>query len=69
MQLQYKGFSATVRYSATTEGFYGEVIDISAVIAFQTSSLDTIESTFQEAVEQYLRHVRVCGLSIETQLA
>ena len=33
MQLQYKGFSATVRYSAATEGFYGEVTDTPAALS------------------------------------
>ena len=69
MQLQYKGFSANIRYSAATEGFYGEVIDALVVVAFQASDLDDIRPAFQEAVDQYLRHVRRFGLAIETQRA
>ena len=69
MQLQYKGFSANVRYSAATEGFYGEVVDALAVISFQASALDDIAEAFQEAVEQYLHHARRLGASTQTQLA
>ena len=69
MQLQYKGFSAMVRYSAATEGFYGEVLNVLAVIAFQSSDLDGIESAFQEAVERYLRHVRLFEVGVQAQLA
>jgi predicted HicB family RNase H-like nuclease len=69
MQLQYKGFSGTVRYSAATEGFYGEVTDTPAVISFQSSDLDAVESAFQEAVERYLRHVYFLDLGVQTERA
>lgn len=69
MQLQYKGFSANVRYSAATEGFYGEAIDAPAVIAFQSSELNDVELAFQEAVERYLKHIRFLGLGTQTALA
>jgi predicted HicB family RNase H-like nuclease len=64
MQLHYKGFSAYVRYSAATEGFYGEVADTLAVIAFQSSDLTAVESVFQEAIDQYLRHIRFAERAI-----
>ncbi len=64
MQLQYKGFSAYIRYSAATEGFYGEVLDTVSVIAFQSSDLNALESIFQEAVDQYLRHIRLVERAI-----
>ncbi|MEY3182426.1 MAG: hypothetical protein RLZ35_411 [Pseudomonadota bacterium] len=67
MELHYKGFSARVRYSACTEGFYGEAMHVDGVIAFQTSDLNAVESAFQEAVEYYLQHTRLLLCSLQRQ--
>jgi len=59
MKLHYKNCSAEVKYSAATDGFYGEITQnnfslASPIFSFQVSEYRDIESVFREIVDQQL---------------
>jgi len=52
--LEYKGYFATVHFSAEDEIFYGKIIGINDLVSFEGDSVLELKSAFQEAVEDYL---------------
>jgi predicted HicB family RNase H-like nuclease len=50
--MDYKGFIGIVEY----DSFHGEVINTKDVITFQVRSVQEIEKTFTESIEDYLRN-------------
>jgi predicted HicB family RNase H-like nuclease len=52
--LQYKNFSADVRFSAEDGVFYGKVIVIGEVVSFEGCTMSELKKSFHEAVDDYL---------------
>jgi len=52
--LKYKGYVGHVIYDDEAKLFHGEVIGVRAVITFQGTSVDEIESAFQDSIDDYL---------------
>lgn len=61
--LQYKGYFASVHYSAEDEVFHGKVLAINDLISFEGTSVKELKSSFQEAVEDYLETCKEIGKS------
>lgn len=52
--LQYQGYSGTVALDDDDHTFYGYVINLRDVIAFEGKTVDELESSFRTAVDAYL---------------
>ena len=52
--LQYKGYFGTVEFDYDDHMFYGDVVNIRDVIAFEGKTVDELEQSFQQAVDAYL---------------
>jgi len=52
--LKYKGYTGYVEYDDEAKLFHGEVLDTKDVITFQGRSVDEIENSFRESIEDYL---------------
>jgi predicted HicB family RNase H-like nuclease len=54
MMLKYKGYSGKVEFDEEARIFHGEVIDTQDVITFQGNSVDEIEQSFKDSIDDYL---------------
>ena len=52
--LQYKGYFATVHFSADDEVFYGKILGINDLVSFEGTTVKELKKSFQEAVDDYL---------------
>ena len=51
--MQYKGYSASIEYSAEDECFVGQVIGTKHTIIFDGTSVEEIRTNFQEMIDDY----------------
>jgi len=63
--LEYKGYCGSVEYSAPDRCFYGKVLGIRALVSYEGMDVDSIESAFQESVDEYLGLCEREGISPE----
>ncbi len=54
MEIAYKGFTAKICFSSTTDSFYGEVDNADMLIAFQADTLGQALSAMEAGVDRYL---------------
>ncbi|MBE9167310.1 type II toxin-antitoxin system HicB family antitoxin [Pleurocapsales cyanobacterium LEGE 06147] len=59
--MKYKGYEAIVEYDDQDRLFVGRVINTLDIIAFDGSSVEELESSFQAAVDEYLEDCRTQG--------
>ena len=52
--MKYKGYTGHVEYDDEAKIFHGEVLGIKDVITFQGTTVDEIERSFKESVDDYL---------------
>ena len=52
--MQYKGYSAIVRYSAEDECLVGHITGINDIVGFHGDSVEEIRKAFEEAVDFYM---------------
>ena len=52
--LDHKGYSGRVEYDDEAGVFHGEVLGLRDVVTFQGRSVEEIEESFRESVEDYL---------------
>jgi predicted HicB family RNase H-like nuclease len=52
--MKYKGYIGHVEYDDEAKIFHGEVIGLSDVITFQGNSVDELEQSFRDSVDDYL---------------
>ena len=52
--LSYKGYFGSIHYNQKDRIFYGKIEFIRALISYEGKDGDTLESAFEEAVEDYL---------------
>ena len=52
--LQYKGYTATVEYSAEDKVFCGKIAMINDLVTFEADNVADLESEFKLAVDDYL---------------
>lgn len=59
--LKYKGYSGHVEYDDEAKFFHGEVLDTRDVVTFQGKSVDEIEQSFRDSIDDYLDFCRDRG--------
>lgn len=52
--LKYKGYTGQVEYDDEVGIFHGEVLDLRDVITFQGTSVEEVERSFRESIDDYL---------------
>ena len=52
--MDYKGYIGDVKYDSDAHIFHGDVINTRDVITFQGKSVDELEKSFQESIDDYL---------------
>ena len=52
--MKYKGYEATIEYEQTDRIFVGRVINIQDIIMFDGISVDELEKSFQNVIDEYL---------------
>ena len=52
--LKYKGYTGKVEFDDQARLFHGEILDTRDVITFQGDSVDDIEKSFRESIDDYL---------------
>jgi predicted HicB family RNase H-like nuclease len=53
--LQYKGYYASINFSASDEVFAGKVLGINDLINFEGASVSELKKGFKEALDDYLQ--------------
>lgn len=56
---EYKGYFASVHFSAKDEVFYGKIIGINDLVSFEGESKQKLKNAFYEAVEDYVETCKV----------
>lgn len=59
--LKYKGYSGRVEYDDEAKFFHGEVLDTRDVVTFQGKSVDEIEQSFRDSIDDYLEFCQERG--------
>lgn len=59
--LEYKGYYATVHFSAEDEVFYGKIIGINDLVSFEGSTVKELKKAYHEAIEDYLETCNELG--------
>ncbi len=52
--MEYKGYTATVRFSDEDGVFHGKIQGINDLVTFEGASVDGLRKAFTEAVDDYL---------------
>lgn len=52
--MTYKGYKGEVIYDFEAKIFHGEVVGIRAVITFQGTTIEEIEQSFKDSIDDYL---------------
>ena len=52
--MKYKGYYGEVTYDDEAKLFHGELVGMRAVITFQGTTVDELESAFRDSVKDYL---------------
>ena len=56
--MEYKGFFGSVRYSAEDRVFFGKIEHIRGLVTFEGTDVDSLKSSFIEAVDEFLETCR-----------
>ena len=54
-KLQYKDFIGSVHFSAKDAVFYGKIEGINDLVTFEGESVQKLQSSFEEAVDDYIQ--------------
>jgi predicted HicB family RNase H-like nuclease len=61
--LQYKGYDGSVEYSAEDRILHGSLLGIRDGVVYKGSDMDSLESNFRAAVDEYLAFCAAEGKS------
>ena len=59
--LSYKGYVASVHYDADEEVFYGTIVGVDDLVAFEGATVADLATAFREVVEDYVALCRSAG--------
>lgn len=59
--LEYKGYYASVHFSAADDVFHGKLLAINDLVSFEGDSVQEVKSAFHEAVDDYLETCKEIG--------
>lgn len=54
MTMTYRGYTGSVEYSSRDRIFHGTLVGITDIITFEGSSVEALERSFRESVDDYL---------------
>jgi predicted HicB family RNase H-like nuclease len=60
--LEYKGYQASIEFSAEDRTFFGKILHIPSLILFEADSVDALKEAFHQAVDDYLEYCRQNGM-------
>ena len=63
--MTYKGYKADIKFDSDANTFYGEILNSSAVIHFRGNSVEELEKSFKEGIDEYLTICAEEGISPE----
>jgi predicted HicB family RNase H-like nuclease len=63
--MTYKGYKAEITFDSDANTLYGEILNSSAVIHFRGNSIEELEKSFQEGIDEYLLVCEVEGITPE----
>ena len=52
--ITYKGYSGKAEYDDEAEIFHGEVIGLRDVVTFTSTSVEELQKSFEESIDDYL---------------
>ena len=61
--MQYKGYAARIEYSDEDKCFIGHIAGIRDIIGFHGDSVDSLNTAFEEAVDDYLETCEQADIS------
>jgi len=59
--LNYKGYIATIHYSAEDDILHGKLEGIDDLVSFDGRSIDELKKSFKEAVDDYIKYCKKIG--------
>jgi predicted HicB family RNase H-like nuclease len=59
--MEYKGYIGQFTFEETQELFQGKVLNIYGLVTFQGKSLETLQLSFQNAIDDYLAFCKRLG--------
>ena len=63
--MEYKGYIGIVEYDSEAKLFHGDVVNTRDVITFQGTTVDEIETSFTDSVEDYINWCKSEGVEPE----
>ena len=66
--MQYKGYTAAVRYDERDRIFHGHLVDTYDDVFFEGRSVEELESAFREGVDDYLAYCVEAGREVTEQV-
>jgi predicted HicB family RNase H-like nuclease len=63
--MKYKGYEAIIEYDEEDRLFFGRVINIKDIIVFDGLSVDELEQSFQDVIDEYLAHCQALNKTPE----
>jgi predicted HicB family RNase H-like nuclease len=63
--LSYRGFYGSINYSTKDNLLYGKIENIKALVNYEGQSFKELESSFHEAVDDYLETCNILGYNVE----
>lgn len=56
MKVEYKGYTAEIKFSLEDSVYCGKIEGIPDLISFEGTDIPEAEKAFQEAVDEYITH-------------
>lgn len=63
--LEYKGFQGSVNFDLETNVLHGKILHINDLVSYEAESVDGLNKSFIEAVEDYLETCELLGVEPE----
>lgn len=63
--MTYKGYKADITFDSDANTFYGEILNSAAVIHFRGNSIEDLEKSFREGIDEYLQVCEEEGIAPE----
>jgi predicted HicB family RNase H-like nuclease len=63
--LEYQGYQGVVEFDYDADIFFGEVVGLRDVITFEGKSVEELEQSFRDSVDEYLKFCLELGKSPE----
>jgi predicted HicB family RNase H-like nuclease len=68
-RMQYRDYSGSVHYNDEDSVFYGKIEDIRSLVSYEGEDIDSLQASFEEAVDDYLELCQRKGIKPEHPLA